>query len=52
LWVPQPTMCFKIFTLWVIDEGHFGLFIMSKMGILKNYGGIGSSHRGAGRITL
>jgi len=25
---------------------------MSKMGILKNYGGAGSRHGGAGRITL
>jgi len=32
-------------------QGHFGLFIMSKMGILKNYGGAGSRHGGAGRIT-
>jgi len=32
-------------------QGHFGLFIMSKMEILKNYGGSGSCHGGAGRIT-
>jgi len=25
---------------------------MSKIGILKNYGGAGSRHEGAGRITL
>jgi len=25
---------------------------MSKIGILKNYGGAGSRHGGAGRITL
>ena len=52
LQVVEPAMCFKIFTPWVIDEGHFGLFIMSKIGILKNYGGAGSRHGGAGRITL
>jgi len=50
--VIEPPMYFKIFTPRIVDEGHFGLFIMSKMGILKNYGGAGSRHGGAGRITL
>jgi len=50
--VVEPAMCFKIFTLWVVDERHFGLFIMSKMEILKNYRDAGSRHGGAGRITL
>jgi len=44
-------MCFKIFILWIVDEGYFSLFIISKMRILKNYGGAGSRHGGAGRIT-
>ena len=45
-------MCFKIFIPWVINEGHFSLFIMFKIGILKNYGGARSRHGGVGRITL
>jgi len=32
-------------------QRHFGLFIMSKMGILKNYGDAGSRQGGARRIT-
>ena len=49
--VVEPAMCFKIFTPWVVDEGYFDLFIMSKMEILKNYGGAGNRHGGTGRIT-
>jgi len=49
--VVKPVMCFKIFTLWVVDKGYFGFFIMFKMKILKNYGVAGTRHGGAGRIT-
>jgi len=50
--VVQPAICYGVVVItWVVDEGHFGLFIMSKMGILKNYGSAGSRHGGAGRIT-
>ena len=32
-------------------EGYFRLLIKAKMGIFLNYGGAGSHHGGAGRIT-
>jgi len=33
-------------------EGYFRLFYKVKIGIFLNYGGAGSHHGGAGRITL
>jgi len=33
--VVEPVMCFKIFTLWIVDKRHFDLFIISKMEILE-----------------
>jgi len=35
-----------------MNEGYFRLFFKAKMGIFLNYGGAGSHHGGAGRITL
>jgi len=35
-----------------MNEGYFRLFLKAKMGIFLNYGGAGSHHGGAGRITL
>jgi len=34
-----------------MNEGYFRLFLKTKMGIFLNYGGTGSHHGGAGRIT-
>jgi len=34
-----------------MNEGYFCLFLKAKMGIFLNYGGAGSHHGGAGRIT-
>jgi len=34
-----------------MNEGYFRLFLKAKMGIFLNYGGAGSHHGGAGRIT-
>jgi len=39
LWVVEPAMYFKIFTLESVDEEYFDLFIIFKMRILKKYGG-------------
>jgi len=34
-----------------MNEGYFRLFLKAKMRTFLNYGGAGSHHGGAGRIT-
>jgi len=41
----------KLMTV-TMNEGYFHLFLKTIMGIFLNYGGAGSHHGGAGRITL